>query len=186
MSDEGARELEDIHRAQVLDMQRSLDASFQTRKNILRNGEEIFVCFLDIEGFKQALDDDDEALYETYLRLVRAGETLFSGWIGQDGIEDPNCLLVPFRFSDSWIFGTVDTSDESFRQICHAGAALWLQTLDLRNTGIPSGPNLIARGAITKGRVWWDTGSQVIIGRPLAAAYVYSTAMQCFGVGEFQ
>ncbi|MCX7060032.1 MAG: hypothetical protein NTZ11_03950 [Gammaproteobacteria bacterium] len=167
-----------------------LEHSYQRRATMTLNGVSSYICYLDIDGFKQELSRDPEHLYNEYLKHIETAMPLWRGHIRSTGTEngvldeivDKSNLLVPYRFSDSWFFCTVDDSEESFKQICDASAVLWLYSMMLKLCGHQPGPGLIARGAIAKGRLWWNPSKQLILGEPLADAYMMASAMQCYGV----
>src|ERR1700728_4731166 len=181
------RRMDEACLVRARESQQALDESAAFRSSRTLNGVEAYVCYLDVDGFRQELYRNDAGLYDDYLRLVDGIDNLWKGWIttsdGQDTVDDPDRLLYPYLFSDSWFFATTDTSDESFRQICHAAAVLWVRTMFLKSYGPPRpGPGLIARGAIARGRVWWNPSKQIILGQPLADAYQLADSMQCYGV----
>lgn len=144
-------------------------------------GVDAYVCYLDVDGFKQRVLSDPARLFQDYktarARMVARFTTPVvahtSGTRTMSASSLFDRLLWPVTFSDSWFVATRDTSDESLSQICRAGAALFDEMLRI---------GFVSRGAIGCGQIWWSDDDATFLGPALTSAYLLAERLDVFGI----
>ena len=141
-------------------------------------GVNCFVCYLDLDGFKERVWTAPHDLFETYQTqrelmlgsFFRAGAEASGSTITLNHYDK---MLWPYLFSDSWFFATIDSSKEALQQISSVAAGIFMRCWEI---GFP------AHGAIAEGPLWWRPDLQIVLGPGIAKAYLAAESMDCFGV----
>jgi len=126
------------------------------------NHQEVFVCFLDVLGFKDLIENND------HVTLDRIFDSKIMGFVnilaGQEMNRSEKDTINFLSVSDSIILWSNNTSDNSlFRIINHTKSIL----ISCLQHGVP------LRGAISRGplSVKKQNGQTIIIGKALTKAY---------------
>lgn len=148
------------------------------KKCVLLEGQATFVCYLDVDGFKQREDNDPKALYHDFNEINRyITGSFFGSTPFNDGLESKmltaDKLAWPYQFSDSYLVTTIDDSPEALRQICTVAAGIFMRLFQI---GLPS------RGGIAVGKTWWNPEQRIVLGPAVTSAYKLGKSIDCFGV----
>lgn len=161
------------------------EAARQAAEGKILAGENAFVLYADVVGFKEQLladPEDVERRIETavtrlnfelmsrvpsYYVAPRHPAFDHSGWAGLTRL---NPMTV---FSDSMFAVTHDDSPESKRQIAHFANNMFLRFL---REGLP------IRGAIASGAVWWNRNTDVRLGPAITRAVSFADSLDCIGI----
>jgi hypothetical protein len=148
-------------------------------------GDEVYVLYADVLGFRALLQTDaaqlekrlENALILTnfaILARVPGGVPIHSdGRKEQMPIVGLTQLNPASIFSDSLFVVSYDDSDESLRQIAHAANTAFVHFF---------GEALPLRGAIAKGKVWWNRNTDVRLGNGITRAYDLAEGLDCVGI----
>lgn len=157
-----------------------VDAAERKKRETILEGQNCFVCYLDLDGFKHRVMEQPEQIYASYQRQRESLLSTFFhveafGSAGSDDVQLRHLdkLLWPYMFSDSWFFASIDSTPESLRQISAAAAGIMMRCWEI---GFP------ARGGIGGGALWWNPKDQIILGPAIVNAYSVAELLDCFGV----
>jgi len=148
-------------------------------------GDEVYVLYADVLGFRAQLQTDaaqlekrlENALTQTNFGILARVPGGFR--IHPDGRKEqmPIVGLTQLNpasiFSDSLFLVSHDDSDESLRQIAHAANTAFVNFF---------GESLPLRGAIAKGKVWWNRNTDVRLGTGITRAYDLAEGLDCVGI----
>ena len=159
-------------------MRRATSEVEEVKRRQTLAGDNCFVCYLDVDGFRVRARQDPARLFEEYLKLRRYMlASFFQASSSAQGdyieIEHTDKLLWPYAFSDSWFFASVDDSEAALRQMSTAAAGIFMRFLEI---------DLPARGAIAQGQVWWDPQNQTCLGPAIIDAYLTGDELGVFGI----
>jgi len=141
-------------------------------------GVNCFVCYLDLDGFREKIGTAPHDLFETYQQqrqyiLASFFQANASGSNSGVTLHHFDKMLWPYLFSDSWFFSTIDSSQQALQQISTVAAGVFMRCWEI---GFP------AHGAIAEGPLWWRPDLQIILGPGLVKAYLAAESMDSFGV----
>lgn len=148
-------------------------------------GNEVYVFYADVLGFKAQLEADArdlEARLETALtrlnfellaRLPSKAVAPIHPAYDNESVVGLTKLNPAAIFSDSIFVVSKDNSDESKRQIAHMANNAFLTFF---------GESLPLRGAIAKGAVWWNRNTDVRLGPGITKAYEFAESLDCVGI----
>ena len=160
------------------EMERQMADANWRKKTTQLTGVNCFVCYLDLDGFKERVWTAPHDLFETYqtqrqyllASFFMANASASGSTISLNHYDK---MLWPYLFSDSWFFATIDSSEEALRQISSVAAGVFMRCWEI---GFP------AHGAIAEGPLWWRPDLQIMLGPGIAKAFLAAESMDCFGV----
>ena len=160
------------------EMERQMADDNGRKQTTQLTGVNCFVCYLDLDGFKERVWTAPHDLFETYktqrqyllASFFMANASASGSTISLNHYDK---MLWPYLFSDSWFFATIDSSEEALRQISSVAAGVFMRCWEI---GFP------AHGAIAEGPLWWRPDLQIMLGPGIAKAFLAAESMDCFGV----
>lgn len=153
--------------------------TFVDKSTYQLRGQNCFVAYLDVDGFKDRIYQDSEKLFEEFNSITRRIINIICGNVT---ITEPNDtigvygydkILIPILFSDSYFLVTKDDSHEAFSQISTISAMIMNQGLSI---------NLPTRGAISHGKVYFVPERNTLIGPAVMDAARIASNMEYFGI----
>lgn len=160
-------------------------AAFEARVGKILEGEEVYVLYADVLGFKAQLEADpadletrlERALLQVNFALqarIPGGVRKYpDGKTEQDPIVGLTAVNPASIFSDSIFVVSHGSTLEGLRQIAHMASTAFFHFFS---------EELPLRGAIAKGSVWWNRNTDVRLGPGITTAYELAEKLDVLGV----
>ncbi len=106
------------------------------QKRVPLDGKECFVCYFDVDGFRERVFADPQKLFDEYSQMKKyITNSFFKGSVFATNNETKTIhydkILEPYIFSDSWFFATIDTTEEALRQISSVAAGIFMRFFEI-------------------------------------------------------
>lgn len=160
------------------EMSNQIRAAEESKRTAFLNGNQCFICYLDLDGFKEKLFSSPQDLFNSYTQLTEyINATFFKVNAESEGtiikLHHFDKVLWPYVFSDSWFICTTDSSSLALNQLSTVAAGICMRLWEM---GFP------CHGGISEGPLWWRPDLQIMLGPGLANAYLLAESLDCFGV----
>lgn len=148
-------------------------------------GDESYVLYADVLGFRKQLNTDPvdlEKRLETALLLTNSAimsrtpglvTTYPDGTTAQEPIVGLTMVNPAAVFSDSIFIVARNSSPEALRQLVHIASVAFVNFF---SNGLP------LRGAIAKGRTWWNRNTDVRLGPGITRAFDLAESLDSVGI----